>query len=174
MTVRDVENAISNVRATRSEWDEIGLNSWLEMQTRYAIIDPLIKSLGWDLTDPKQCYPEYPRPLGNGRVDYAFFDNPNLTRLGNAGIAPLFLLESKSLGTNLDSHFEQFRNYVEASPRMRRRMAVFTNGEEWEIYRTTQTGVLPENPIEEVNIFTGSQHTAARILNQWLRRGAVA
>ena len=36
---------------------------------RYALIDPLLRELGWDTTDPALVIPEY--QSGNGRADYA-------------------------------------------------------------------------------------------------------
>ena len=46
----------------------------LEVRTRYALVDPILQALGWDLTDPSQVQVEYetatdqPNPC---RVDYA-------------------------------------------------------------------------------------------------------
>lgn len=46
----------------------------LEVRTRYALVDPILQALGWNLTDPSQVQIEYetkkdqPKPC---RVDYA-------------------------------------------------------------------------------------------------------
>ena len=46
-----------------TEWEEegFGFSDWMEVHTRYAVIDPVITALGWDTSDPKECHPEYPR-----------------------------------------------------------------------------------------------------------------
>ena len=42
-----------------------------ESLTRYALIDPILTALGWNLADPEQVIPEY-RPIEGNRdaVDY--------------------------------------------------------------------------------------------------------
>ena len=40
-----------------------------EIRTRAALIDPILKALGWDVSDPDLVMPE--SPMGSGRVDYA-------------------------------------------------------------------------------------------------------
>ena len=47
-----------------------------EAQTRYALVDPLLRALGWDVEDPKQVTVEYPVDVGtqrDGKVDYTLF-----------------------------------------------------------------------------------------------------
>ena len=45
-----------------------------EMLTRYALIDPVLRALGWDTEDPTIVVPEYTTPTG--RMDYVlFWDN---------------------------------------------------------------------------------------------------
>ena len=69
MAIRDVEKAIREVRQTiRSYWYPHNH----EASTRYALIDPIIRALGWETHDIKQCEVEY--PIGDGKVDYALFD----------------------------------------------------------------------------------------------------
>lgn len=48
--------------------DELRGNEWL---TRYALIDPILTALGWNLADPEQVIPEY-RPNESDRyaIDY--------------------------------------------------------------------------------------------------------
>lgn len=64
-TVRQVMEAVYNIthRPTRSE-----------TAMRYAMIDPILWSLGWRTWLPWECGPEF--SLGRrGRVDYALFDD---------------------------------------------------------------------------------------------------
>ena len=49
-------------RFKRSEW-----------LTRYALIDPLLRELGWDTANPDEVIPEY--QAGRGRADYALIND---------------------------------------------------------------------------------------------------
>ena len=71
MGIKDVEEVIGGLRAARDEWDKADLGYWSEVDTRYTFVDPMIRALGWDVSNPKECYPEYSR--GNSVVDYALF-----------------------------------------------------------------------------------------------------
>ena len=44
-----------------------------ERLTRYALIDPLLRGLGWDTGNPDEVRPEY--SAGRGRVDYALMSS---------------------------------------------------------------------------------------------------
>ena len=59
MSISTVEAAIRHARSVITEWDEegYGFDKWLEVHTRYAVIDPVITALGWDISDPKECHP---------------------------------------------------------------------------------------------------------------------
>ena len=53
MSVECVEKSIESAKSKIEEWKAVGLPGWREDQTRYAIIDPIIRALGWDTADPK-------------------------------------------------------------------------------------------------------------------------
>ena len=57
-----------------------------ETRTRTALIDPLLRALGWDVSDPSLVTPEY--ALQGKWVDYAL--------IGDGG--PAVLVEAKKLG----------------------------------------------------------------------------
>ena len=57
-----------------------------EALTRYALIDPLLRELGWDTSDPTQVVPEY--PTSGGRADYSLL----------ADGQPRMMVEAKKLG----------------------------------------------------------------------------
>ena len=50
-----------------------------EQATKKSLVEPLFTLLGYDLTDPRECVPEYREDFGKNRsvkpVDYAFFEN---------------------------------------------------------------------------------------------------
>jgi predicted type IV restriction endonuclease len=70
-----------------------------EMLTRYALIDPLLRELGWDTEDPNQVRPEY-RP-GPGAADYALL----------SGGKPIIMVEAKKLDMPLQDGLMQSINY---------------------------------------------------------------
>ncbi len=70
-----------------------------EALTRYALIDPLLRELGWDTEDPDVVVPEY--SSGGGRVDYALCKNGK----------SVIMLEAKKLDTPLNDAIGQGIQY---------------------------------------------------------------
>lgn len=112
-----------------------------EALTRYSLIDPLLRELGWDTEDPGIVKPEYSVDIYNGgiaRADYA------LTHEGK----PLMLVEAKKLGEPLLSG-----NAVEQGIRGCINTAtdffVVTDGQKWEIYDTRKRVPPPEMKVVE-------------------------
>jgi hypothetical protein len=103
-----------------------------EALTRYALIDPLLTLVGWDVHDPERVRPEY--SVGGGVVDYA------LLRDGK----PLFFVEAKALDGNLSAGTVQNINYClqAGTPYL-----VTTDGRRWTIYDTHKPVPLPEKEI---------------------------
>ena len=96
-----------------------------ETSTRYMIIDPILRSLGWNLSDPKDCVVKYRVSQGSQRaVDYALMDGK-----GN----PVILIEAKRIDGYSDDeeNLEQIYGYmldVETA-----KVIVSTNGQYWDI-----------------------------------------
>ena len=96
-----------------------------ETSTRYLIIDPILRSLGWDLSDPGDCVVEYRVSVGSQRaVDYALLDG---------GGRPVILVEAKRIDGYSDDmeNLEQIYGYmleVETA-----KVIVSTNGQYWDI-----------------------------------------
>ena len=94
-----------------------------ETSTRYIIVDPILRALGWDLSDPDECVTEY-YPCGRGpsmrRVDYVL--------LGANG-EPVVVVESKRIDVHsLDElGLAQMDDYLSGIPTAR--VAVVTNGQ---------------------------------------------
>ena len=74
--------------------DVLGRN---ETATRYALIDPLLTALGWDLQDPGQVQTEY--STGDGRADYAMLAGGDTSR-------PRLVIEAKKLGRGCRSQID--------------------------------------------------------------------
>lgn len=88
MPLEDMHSLVESLKKRAHDHDAALRAS--EMLTRYTLIDPLLRELGWDTADPSQVIPEY--KSGNGRADYAL--------LGSDG-APAMMVEAKSLGKPL-------------------------------------------------------------------------
>ena len=98
-----------------------------ETMTRYALIDPLLRELDWDLSDPGGVVPE--DVAGTGRkTDY--------TMGGKA-----MIVEAKKLGENLDKHTDKMISYVQERDV---RYGVLTNGQKWRMYDSKATTKSPE------------------------------
>lgn len=109
-----------------------------EALTRSALIDPLLRELGWDTSDPTMVVPEY--RSGAGRADYALI----------AGDRPVMMVEAKSLGTPLrDQVLAQGINYclMEGTNHF-----AVTDGASWEVYETHRPVPIDEKRIAEFNL----------------------
>ena len=64
MSVDEVETAIDHAMRAIEEWKKASQHlddiSWREVHTRYAVVDPILRALGWKTEDPKECHTEYP------------------------------------------------------------------------------------------------------------------
>ena len=97
-----------------------------EALTRYALIDPLLRELGWDTEDPDVVVPEY--SSGGGRVDYALF----------ADSKPVIMVEAKKLGTSLQDARKQAVEYAMDETDIKARYFSVTDGACWAIYDTNK------------------------------------
>lgn len=70
-----------------------------EADTRYVLIDPLLRALGWETENSESVCPEY--FLGQGSADYAIFDKKK----------PLVFIEAKPLCQSLQQGIVQSINY---------------------------------------------------------------
>lgn len=113
-----------------------------EHLTRYALIDPLLRELGWDTSDPAAVVPEY--KSGSGSADYALLSNGS----------PAMMVEAKKLGTPLqDSVVSQGINYclMEGT----KHFAV-TDGARWDIYETHKPVPIDQKRVAEFDLINQS------------------
>ena len=99
-----------------------------EMQTRYVLIDPLLRELGWDTENPALVRPEFKVA---GKADYA------LLRDGEC----IMMVEAKKLDEPLqDKALDQAIKYCtrEGTPYFS-----VTDGRRWEIYEPYRGGAIP-------------------------------
>lgn len=119
---KNVKEAIEHGRSVIKKYEDNGLN---ETTTRYAIIDPILRALGWKLDDPDQCWFEEWRSRKKqenyGKTDYSLYKGQTLVAF----------VEAKPLTNPLSGFYEenQLRSY-----RSRPRVRVLTNGRFWYFY----------------------------------------
>ena len=115
-----------------------------EALTRYALIDPMLRELGWDTEDPTMVRPEYPlRPeysQGTRFADYALL----------ADGKPMMMLEAKSLGTPLrDQVLAQGINYCQVEGT---KYFAVTDGQYWEVYETHRAVPIDQKRVVEFDL----------------------
>ena len=110
-----------------------------EALTRYALIDPMLRELGWDTENPAVVRPEH--VLGDGRTDYA------LMKEGKD--SPIVVIEAKSLNTSLGAAADDMAKYLfnKAVPYF-----AVTDGQRWEIYKTHMPVDLPERLVDSLDL----------------------
>ena len=101
-----------------------------EAMTRYALIDPMLRELGWNTDDPALVVPEYSRQSNGGAarpptIDYALHRTREFRPI-------LMMVEAKKLGTQLQDAVGQGIQYclMEGTSYF-----ALTDGNRWEIYR---------------------------------------
>ena len=119
-----------------------------EALTRYSLIDPLLRELGWDTEDPGMVKPEYSVNIYNGgkaRADYA------LTHAGK----PLMLVEAKRLGEPL-LYGNAVEQGIQGCVNTATDFFVVTDGQKWEIYDTRKRVPPPEMKVVEFDFIADS------------------
>ena len=109
-----------------------------EALTRYALIDPLLRELGWDTEDPKLVIPEY--ESNHGKADYALRGDGQV----------VMIVKATKLGTELrDSGLSEGINFCLMEGAM---YLSITNGQLWEIYETHRPVPIDQKRIVEFDL----------------------
>ena len=98
-----------------------------EALTRYALIDPLLRELGWDTANPDMVIPEYRVP-NNQIADYVLLDNGH----------PVMVVESKKLDEPLQSGRALDQGILYCAHTGSKHF-VLTDGKRWEVYGASNT-----------------------------------
>jgi hypothetical protein len=97
-----------------------------EQATKQSLIGPLFTLLGYDLTDPRECRPEYRADFGKDRsvkpVDWAFLKD----------MRPIFFVEAKEVSKKLPGYDEQLADYFAKVPEVK--LGILTNGLQWRFF----------------------------------------
>lgn len=111
-----------------------------ETSTRYILIDPILRTLGWDISNPAECVVEYEvARRGNypaTRVDYVLKDSTG---------EPAIVIEAKRIDVESDDELalDQMERYLQGIPTAT--MAVVTNGQYWNIAKREGNGWKAES-----------------------------
>lgn len=118
-----------------------------EATTKASLIAPLFAMLGWDMTDPRECQPEYRADFGKGEkaatpVDWAFASPPTFS----------FIVEAKECGKKLKVYAEQLGMYfAKASVNL----GIYTNGVQWQFYTDLdKANIMDKEPFLSWDILT--------------------
>jgi len=87
--VADLEIALASVRDRIAKFRGQAIG---EENTKHALIEPVLKALGWNVEDLDEVRCEYKFKQADNPVDYALFANGNLR----------LFVEAKAMGENLD------------------------------------------------------------------------
>lgn len=111
--------ALSNVRARIAKF---GGQTIGEENTKHALIEPVLRALGWDVEDLDEVRCEYKLKQADNPVDYALFVHGGLR----------LLVEAKALGENLSKYAHQIMGYAGVAGIVE--WIVLTDGNEYRIY----------------------------------------
>ena len=132
-----------------------------EERTRYALIDPLLLALGWNIHDPSSVIPEFmDENTGNKRADYALF---------SGGEVPRILVEAKRLGTPLSVGIDQSLGHC---LNIGVQYFAVTDGRHWVVYEPHKLGNLEKNKVLASDLADESPRTTMKAI--WLWRGNFA
>ena len=155
MWLDDLNELVSRLKERIEQHQDV-LNK-NETATRYALIDPLLTALGWDLQDPRQVQTEY--STGDGRADYAMLAGGDTSR-------PRLVIEAKKLGRPISDGINQSITYC-----VGRGIPYFvvTNGRDWAAYETHKPVPVTDKRIVDFSLTDPAQTTVMKML--WLWRG---
>lgn len=95
-----------------------------EFETQSKIITPFLHLLGWNIAHPEVRF-EYSNPeIGDVRADYALLDEDE---------SPVFIVEAKQEGRDLDLHIGQLKKYMRV---FQTEYGLLTNGERYMFFCT--------------------------------------
>jgi len=117
-----------------------------EQATKQSLIGPFFTMLGYDLTDPRECIPEYKADFGKDRstkpIDWAFLNNGSFT----------FFVEAKEVGRKLAGFDEQLADYFAKDPNVK--LGILTNGAQWRFFTdVVHPNVMDREPFARWDVF---------------------
>jgi len=123
---------------TKKKFENLRTKSIGEAQTKESLINPIISSLGWDITDYEEVKLEYKHTRKDTPVDYAIIIDHN----------PKLFIEAKQLGLNMDDRkwVAQMLTYATMAGV---KWAFLTDGNHYKLYNTMAEAKLDEKLLFE-------------------------
>jgi hypothetical protein len=118
-----------------------------EQATKQSLIGPFFTMLGYDLTDPRECIPEYKADFGKDRstkpIDWAFLTNGTFA----------FFVEAKEVGKKLAGFDEQLADYFAKDPNVK--LGILTNGAQWRFFTdVVNSNVMDREPFAKWDVLS--------------------
>lgn len=142
-----------------------------EEHVRVGIVLRILQALGWDIWNPRECWPEYaPIPSEDSkRVDVALFKPPSLS-------VPALFIEVKTvekLKQNLAAAEEQLEYYCR---RNQSEIAALTDGQRWHFYLSGAPGKFEERRFKTLDLLNAALpfEEAERAFHTFLSRESLA
>lgn len=143
-----LDELLETIATLRERIEDHGsLLSQNETRTRYALIDPLLGALGWDVGNPAEVVPE--QDASGGRADYGLLDENG---------KPAVVVEAKRLDRPLKDGLNQSIAYRvgQGTPYF-----AVTDGRRWAIYETFRQVAVNEKMITEFDVLADSPAKAS-------------
>ena len=135
------------------EMADVELEDWLPEHTLHVFVDPMLRALGWDPSDSRECRPYR---YGAREAGYSLFAGP----VAGDSDAPDLVVLAAPWGASL-AESGSCKGY--GSRLSLGLVAILTDGAAWRIY---DAGRL----MAEVDIIRMRRGTAAGILSEWMGR----
>lgn len=117
-----------------------------EASTRSSLVEPFIRALGYDTSNPREVVPEFwanvdiPEAVKDQRVDYAILHDG----------MPIILIECKHHSSKLEKGFNQLFSYYAPTSA---RMAILTNGVRYRLYADLdKSNIMDKTPFLEFDM----------------------
>lgn len=147
--MNDLAAALGHVRdrITKFRGQAIG-----EENTKHALIEPVLKALGWDVEDLDEVRCEYKLKASDNPVDYALFVHGNLR----------LFVEAKALGENLDKWAGQIMGYAGVAGVVE--WIALTDGNEYRIYNAHAQVPIQQKLFKRVVLASDDPDVTATLL----------
>ena len=147
MSQQKVENAIRRLQKHVQAYQQAPPNGFVNhsaaannhvASTRYMLVDPILRAMGWDLGDPRNCIVEFrPNPNeANTRADYALL---------NRSRQPAALVETRRIGQREPTAGWETRMKQLANDTPTAHVVALTNGQYWSIWLREDDEWIPES-----------------------------
>ena len=141
--------------ALMDEMEGVDPDCWLPEHTLHVFVDPMLRALGWDHSDPAECRPHC---SGAPLAGYSLSAESALA----GPDAPDSVALAAPLGTSLG---ESAACVWSDSETVLAGVVALTNGIDWEVH---YRGSL----IVKLDVMRKNRDSAARILTEWLGKSA--